>query len=74
MPLNYEIRVRGRVDDHLVGELGFPHASHPSRPSCSAGAPDDLQDMLAQLQDLGSSSSRSGSFPRRIVPQPRIPA
>lgn len=52
MTLSYEIRVRGRVDDHLAHELGLRAEVAPVETVLS-GAPHDLQDVLAQLQDLG---------------------
>jgi uncharacterized protein YqgV (UPF0045/DUF77 family) len=52
MTLSYEIRVRGRVDDRLADELGLRADVAPVETVLS-GALDDLQDVLAQLQDLG---------------------
>jgi uncharacterized protein YqgV (UPF0045/DUF77 family) len=52
MALSYEIRVRGRVDDRLADELGLRADVAPVETVLS-GALDDLQDVLAQLQDLG---------------------
>ena len=52
MALSYEIRVRGRVDEHLASELGLRADVAPVETVLS-GTPDDLQDVLAQLQDLG---------------------
>jgi uncharacterized protein YqgV (UPF0045/DUF77 family) len=52
MALSYEIRVRGRVDDRLAHELGLRADVAPVETVLS-GALDDLQDVLAQLQDLG---------------------
>ena len=55
MTLSYEIRVRGRVDEHLARELGLRADVAPVETILSGAlsAPDDLQDVLAQLQDLG---------------------
>jgi hypothetical protein len=52
MALSYEIRVRGRVDEHLALELGLRADVAPVETVLS-GAPEDLQEVLAQLQDLG---------------------
>jgi hypothetical protein len=52
MTLSYEIRVRGRVDEHLAHELGLRADVAPVETVLS-GAPEDLQEVLAQLQDLG---------------------
>jgi hypothetical protein len=55
MTLSYEIRVRGRVDEHLARELGLRADVAPVETVLTGAlaAPDDLQDVLAQLQDLG---------------------
>jgi hypothetical protein len=55
MTLSYEIRVRGRVDEHLARELGLRADVAPVETILSGAlaAPDALQDVLAQLQDLG---------------------
>ena len=55
MALSYEIRVRGRVDDHLAHELGLRADVAPVETVLSGAldAQEDLQDVLAQLQDLG---------------------
>jgi uncharacterized protein YqgV (UPF0045/DUF77 family) len=52
MALSYEIRVRGRVEEHLAHELGLRADVAPVETVLS-GAPEDLQEVLAQLQDLG---------------------
>jgi hypothetical protein len=55
MPMNYEIRVRGRVDEHLVGDLGFAARVAPVETVLlgPVGDQDDLQEILSQLQDMG---------------------
>ncbi len=55
MALSYEIRVRGRVDEHLATELGLRADVAPVETVLSGAldAQEDLQDVLAQLQDLG---------------------
>jgi hypothetical protein len=55
MTLSYEIRVRGRVDENLARELGLRADVAPVETILSGAlaAPDALQDVLAQLQDLG---------------------
>jgi hypothetical protein len=55
MTLNYEIRVRGRVGDHLADALGLAAAVEPIetvlRGPVSGQA--DLHGILARLQDMG---------------------
>ena len=55
MTLSYEIRVRGRVDEHLARELGLRADLAPVETVLSGAldGQDDLQEVLAQLQDLG---------------------
>lgn len=55
MTLSYEIRVRGRVDEHLARELGLKADVAPVETVLSGAvdAQGDLQAILAELQDLG---------------------
>jgi hypothetical protein len=55
MPLSYEIRVRGRVDEHLAHELGLAARVEPVETVLSGAmaGQDDLHELLAELQDLG---------------------
>ena len=55
MSLSYEIRVRGRVDEHLAHELGLRADVAPVETVLSGAleGQDDLRDVLAHLQDLG---------------------
>ena len=55
MPLNYEIRVRGRVGDHLADALGLAAEVEPVETVLRGPVrgQDDLHDLLAQLQEMG---------------------
>jgi hypothetical protein len=55
MPLSYEIRVRGRVDEHLARELGLAARVEPVETVLrgALAGQDDLHELLDQLQDLG---------------------
>jgi hypothetical protein len=54
MALRYEIRLRGRVGDHLAAALGLEAEVEPERTvlSGSLTAP-DLQRLLARLEERG---------------------
>jgi hypothetical protein len=55
MALNYEIRVRGRLGDHLADALGLAAEVEPVE-TVLRGPVDDqdgLRDVLDRLQDLG---------------------
>jgi hypothetical protein len=55
MSLNYEIRVRGRVGDHLADALGLAVESEPVETVLRGPVADQdgLQAILDRLQDLG---------------------
>jgi hypothetical protein len=55
MPLNYEIRVRGRVDDHLADALGLVAEVEPIETILRGPVlgQDELHGILGRLQDLG---------------------
>lgn len=55
MSMNYEIRVRGRVDEHLVHELGLAASVEPVETVLRGPVTGqrDLHEILGQLQDLG---------------------
>jgi hypothetical protein len=55
MPLSYEIRVRGRVDEHLARELGLRAEVEPVETVLRGPMRDQdaLHEILAQMQDLG---------------------
>jgi hypothetical protein len=55
MTLSYEIRVRGRVGEHLARELGLAAQVEPVETVLrgAMGGQDDLHELLAELQDLG---------------------
>ena len=55
MPLSYEIRVRGRVEQHLARELGLRARVEPVETVLqgAVGAQADLHEILSCLQDLG---------------------
>jgi hypothetical protein len=55
MPLNYEIRVRGRVGEHLADELGLAAEVEPVETVLRGpvGDQEGLHDLLAQLQEMG---------------------
>jgi hypothetical protein len=55
MPLNYEIRVRGRVGDHLADSLGLAAEVEPVETVLRGPVQgqDDLHEILAQLQEMG---------------------
>jgi hypothetical protein len=55
MPLNYEIRVRGRVGDHLADALGLAAEVEPVETVLRGPVrgQDGLHDLLAQLQEMG---------------------
>ena len=55
MSLSYEIRVRGRVEQHLAHELGLRARVEPVETVLQGaiGEQEDLHEILAQLQDLG---------------------
>jgi hypothetical protein len=55
MPLNYEIRVRGRVDEHLAEALGLVAEVEPIETVLRGPVlgQDDLHGILGRLQDLG---------------------
>jgi hypothetical protein len=55
MSLNYEIRVRGRVGDHLVDALGLAAVVEPVETVLRGPVVDQegLRGILDQLQDLG---------------------
>ena len=53
--LTYEIRVRGRVEDHLAEELGLAARVEPVETILQGAVTgqDQLHDLLSQLQDMG---------------------
>ncbi len=55
MPLNYEIRVRGRVGAHLADALGLAAEVEPVETVLRGpvGGQADLHELLGQLQELG---------------------
>ena len=55
MPLSYEIRVRGRVEDELASALGMNAQVEPVETVLrgAIGEQEDLHEILARLQDLG---------------------
>lgn len=55
MPSNYEIRVRGRVDDEIADALGMVARVEPVDTVLRGTVSErgGLQDVLQQLQDLG---------------------
>ena len=55
MSLSYEIRVRGRVEQHLASELGMDAQVEPVETVLRGafGEQEDLHEILAHLQDLG---------------------
>jgi hypothetical protein len=55
MPLNYEIRVRGRVGEHLADALGLAAEVEPVETVLRGPVrgQDDLHDLLGQLQEMG---------------------
>lgn len=55
MPFKYEIRVRGRVGDHLADALGLDAEVEPVETILRGPVQgqDDLHELLAQLQDMG---------------------
>ena len=55
MPLNYEIRVRGRVGEHLADALGLAAEVEPVETVLRGpvSGQDDLHDLLGQLQEMG---------------------
>jgi hypothetical protein len=66
MALNYEIRVRGRVGDHLADALGLAVEVEPVE-TVLRGPVDDqdgLRDLLDQLQDLGVELVEVRRLPR----------
>jgi hypothetical protein len=55
MSMSYEIRVRGRVDEHLADALGLAARVEPVE-TVLHGAMEgqgDLHEILSQLQDMG---------------------
>jgi hypothetical protein len=68
MSLSYEIRVRGRVEQHLASALGLDARVEPVETVLrgAIGEQDDLHDILAQLQDLGLELVEI----RRLPPDP----
>ena len=55
MPLNYEIRVRGRVGEHIADDLGLAAEVEPVETILRGPLrdQDDLHELLARLQDMG---------------------
>jgi hypothetical protein len=55
MPLNYEIRVRGRVGDHLADSLGLAAEVEPVETVLRGPVQgqEDLHQILAELQEMG---------------------
>jgi hypothetical protein len=55
VPLNYEIRVRGRVGEHLADALGLAAEVEPVETVLRGpvGNQDGLHEILAQLQEMG---------------------
>ena len=55
MPLNYEIRVRGRVGEHLADALGMAAEVEPVETVLRGPVltQDGLHEILAQLQEMG---------------------
>jgi hypothetical protein len=55
MALNYEIRVRGRVGDHLADALGLAAEVEPVETVLRGPVQgqDGLHEILAQMQDMG---------------------
>jgi hypothetical protein len=55
MPLNYEIRVRGRVGEHLADALGLDAEVEPVETVLRGPVQgqDGLHELLAQLQEMG---------------------
>jgi hypothetical protein len=55
MALNYEIRVRGRVGEHLADALGLEAEVEPIETVLrgAVSGQEDLHGILAQLQELG---------------------
>jgi hypothetical protein len=55
MPLNYEIRVRGRVGEDLADALGLAAEVEPVETVLRGPVhgQEDLHELLAQLQDMG---------------------
>ncbi len=55
MTLNYEIRVRGRVGEHLADALGLAAEVEPVETILRGPMrdQDDLHAMLSRLQDMG---------------------
>ena len=55
MPLNYEIRVRGRVGDHLAEALGMAAEVEPVETVLRGSVLDQegLHGILDQLQEIG---------------------
>ena len=55
MSLSYEIRVRGRVEQHLASELGLRARVEPVETVLQGaiGEQEDLHELLGRLQDLG---------------------
>ncbi len=68
MTLSYEIRVRGRVDEHLARDLGLRADVAPVETVLSGAldGQDSLQEIIAQLQDLGLELLEI----RRLPPDP----
>jgi hypothetical protein len=55
MPLNYEIRVKGRVGEHLADALGLAAEVEPVETVLRGPVQgqDGLHDLLGQLQEMG---------------------
>lgn len=55
MPLNYEIRIRGRVGEHLADALGLAAEVEPIETVLRGpvGDQENLHAILAQLQEMG---------------------
>jgi hypothetical protein len=55
MSMSYEIRVRGRVDQHLAEELGLAARVEPVETILSGAltGQEELQEILSQLQEMG---------------------
>ena len=55
MPLNYEIRVRGRVGEHLADALGLAAEVEPVETVLRGPVrgQDDLHELLSHLQEMG---------------------
>jgi hypothetical protein len=68
MSLSYEIRVRGRVEQHLARELGLRAQVEPVETVLrgAIGDQEDLHELIAHLQDLGLELVEI----RRLPPDP----